>query len=174
MGLAELIREAVASSLWPLTLGLDYATLELFSVVGPRYDIGRFGGEVFRPSPRQTDVLICAGCITRKMAPVISGLHEAMAEPRFVVAVGAGAISGAPLAGSYNVVPLHEVVPVDVYVPGDPPRPEAIIDGLLALSEQIRSGKTSDPATLPRYHPERWPYLYSAMVDAGLGMQEEE
>jgi NADH-quinone oxidoreductase subunit B len=161
-------------SLWPLTLGIDYATLELFSAYGPRYDIARFGSEVMRPSPRQVDLLLVPGVVTRKLAPVITGLYEAMAEPRFVMAIGAGAISGAPFAGSYSVVDnLHELLPVDVFVPGDPPRPEAILDGVQKLAEMVREGRAGSPEQYARYQPQRWPYLYSAMVDAGLGTEEQ-
>lgn len=142
MGLGELIRQAVANSLWPLTLGLDYATLELYHAVGPRHDIARFGAEVYRPSPRQVDLLIVPGVVTVKMAPVIRRLWEAMAEPRFVIAFGVGAISGAPFGGSYNVPGgVDRCVPVDVYVPGDPPRPEALIDAVIKLRDMIVRGE---------------------------------
>jgi NADH:ubiquinone oxidoreductase subunit B-like Fe-S oxidoreductase len=101
---------------------------------------------------------------------VLQLLHEAMAEPRFVVAVGSGAISGAPFSGSYSVVSnLHELLPVDVFIPGDPPAPEAIIAGINKLGELIRAGKNARPETLAAYAPQRWPTLWTAMVDAGLG-----
>jgi NADH-quinone oxidoreductase subunit B len=168
---AGFITNAISRSLWPLMLGLDYATLEVFHAIGPHYDMARWGSEVFRPSPRQVDVLLVPGVVTRKMLPVILGLHEAMAEPRFVVAVGNGAISGAPFAGSYNVVTnLHELLPVDVFIPGDPPRPEAVIAGMQKLGELIRTGRNAEPQTLPRYEAQRWPKLWTAMVDAA---QEE-
>ncbi len=141
MGLKDLIRSASAHSLWPLMLGLDYATLELFSAISPRYDLARFGSEVMRPSPRQVDLLIVAGVVNNKMAPVIRRLHASMADPSFVMAFGAGAISGAPFDGSYAVDGgVDRVVPVDIYVPGDPPRPEQLIDGIIALRERILSG----------------------------------
>ena len=137
-----LIRHAAAHSLWPLMLGLDYATLELYSAVGPRYDLARFGSEVFRPSPRQVDLLIIAGVVNSRMAPVVRGLFEAMAEPRFVMALGNGAISGGPFAGSYMVDGgVDLILPVDVYVPGDPPRPEQIIDGIRTLTAAIKAGE---------------------------------
>jgi NADH-quinone oxidoreductase subunit B len=138
--LNRIIRESVAHSLWPLMLGLDYATLELFHAVGPRYDVARFGAEVYRPSPRQVDLLIVAGVVTRKFAPALRRLYEALAEPRFVIACGTNAISGGLFADSYNLEGgADSVVPVDIYIPGDPPRPEQIIDGILALTERIRS-----------------------------------
>ncbi len=138
----QLIRQATAHSLWPLMLGLDYATQELFSAIGPHHDMARFGSEVFRPSPRQVDLLIIAGVVNDKMAPVVRQLFEAMAEPRFVMAVGAGAISGAPFAESYAVSGgVDRIVPVDMYIPGDPPVPEAVIDGIRALTKRIASGE---------------------------------
>jgi NADH-quinone oxidoreductase subunit B len=172
--LPGLIANAVSRSLWPLMLGLDYATLEVFHALGPHHDLARWGSEVFRPSPRQVDVLLVPGVVTRKMAPVLLTLHEAMAEPRFVVAIGSGAISGAPFAGSYSVVTnLHELLPVDVFVPGDPPRPEAIIAGIVKLGELIRSGRNARPQTMARYDAKRWPTLWTAMVDAGMGESAE-
>jgi len=138
----RMIRYCTAHSLWPLMLGLDYCTLELYGALGPHFDQARFGAEVYRPSPRQVDVLLVAGVVTRKMGPVIRRLFEAMAEPRFVIAVGAGAISGGPFADSYAVEGgVDRIVPVDVYVPGDPPRPEAIIDAVRLLTARITSGE---------------------------------
>ncbi len=138
----KIIRQSVARSLWPLTLGLDYATLEVFHATGPRFDIARFGSEVFRPSPRQVDLLLIPGIVTLKMAPVIRRLHEAMAEPRFVIAVGNGAVSGAPFNDSYACIGgVDRIIPVDVYVPGDPPRPEAILDAVRLLTARIASGE---------------------------------
>lgn len=140
--LEGMIRQATAHSLWPLMLGLDYTTQELYSAIGPRYDIARFGSEVFRPSPRQVDLLIVSGVVNMKMAPVIRQLFEAMAEPRFVMAVGTNAISGGLFAGSYALgKPVNEIVPVDMYVAGDPPLPEAILDGITALTRRISAGE---------------------------------
>jgi NADH-quinone oxidoreductase subunit B len=140
----KLIRQCIARSLWPLTLGLDYATLEVFHATGPRFDIARFGSEVFRPSPRQVDLLLVPGIVTLKMAPVIRRVHEMMAEPRFVIAVGNGAVSGAPFNDSYACLGgVDQIIPVDVYVPGDPPRPEAIIDGIRLLAARISSGEVA-------------------------------
>lgn len=139
--LSRIIRHATAHSLWPLMLGLDYCTLELYHAVGPRTDLARFGSEVFRPSPRQTDVMIVSGVVNDKMAASIRRLWETMAEPRFVIAFGSGAISGGPFTESYNVSGgVDRIVPVDIYVPGDPPRPEQAVDAILALTEKIKSG----------------------------------
>jgi NADH-quinone oxidoreductase subunit B len=138
----RIIRHATAHSLWPLMLGLDYTTLELYHAVGPRFDVARFGSEVYRPSPRQVDLLLVSGVVNRKMAPVVRGLYEAMAEPRFVIAVGSGAISGGLFADSYAVTGgVEELLPVDVLVPGDPPRPEQIIGGIRLLTERITRGE---------------------------------
>jgi NADH-quinone oxidoreductase subunit B len=140
--IANVIRQSTARSLWPLMLGIDYATLELFAAFGPRFDLARFGSEVARPSPRQVDLLIVPGVVNTKLAPIIRGLYETLAEPRFVIALGNGAISGAPFTGSYAVAGgVDSVVPVDMYIPGDPPRPEAIIDGILALTARISAGE---------------------------------
>lgn len=175
--LERLIRHATAHSLWPIMLGLDYATLELYSAIGPHYDLARLGSEVLRPSPRQTDVLIVSGAVTRKMAPVIQTLYEALAEPRFVIALGSGAVSGAPWQGSYNVLPgIEGLVPVDLWVPGDPPRPAAVLAAIRALRARILDGTAPNAsasetsAGLPRYAPSRWPRLHEAMV---LGETEE-
>jgi len=140
--LAGVIRYCTAHSLWPLMLGLDYTTLELYHAVGPRFDLARFGSEVLRPSPRQVDLLLVTGVVNHKMAPVVQGLYEAMAEPRFVIAVGTGAISGAPFLGSYSVSGgVDQFLPVDVYIPGDPPHPKAIIDGIRLLTARIKTGE---------------------------------
>lgn len=171
--LEKLIRECTARSLWPLHLGLDYSTLELLSAFGPHYDIARLGSEVMRPSPRQIDLLIVSGAVTRKMAPVIRGVYESMAEPRFVMALGSGACSGAPYQGGYNVLPgIDGLLPVDIFVPGDPPRPQQILEAITQLGQAIASGKATGNATLGRYHPERVAYLPAAMV-AGNTWPEE-
>lgn len=129
-----------ARSLWPLTFGLACCAIEMMATADTRYDLARFGSEVFRASPRQCDLMIIAGTITKKMQPVVARLYEQMAEPKYVMAMGSCAISGGPFADSYNVVlGADTFLPVDVYVPGCPPRPEALIYGFLQLRQKVQN-----------------------------------
>lgn len=128
-----------ASSIWPLTFGLACCAIEMMAVGADKYDLDRFGAGAFRPTPRQADLMIVAGTVTYKMAPRVQRLFEQMPEPKFVMAMGACTIGGGPYCkfGYHVVQGIDKFIPVDVYVPGCPPRPEALIDALLRLQSQI-------------------------------------
>jgi len=126
------------SSLWPVMAFPACCAMEFMSVVASRFDLSRFGMEVIRPSPRQADLMITAGTLTWKMAPQIKRIYDQMAEPKWVIAMGACGVSGGTFTQSYSVVPgYNHILPVDVYIPGCPPRPEALIYGIQMLQKKI-------------------------------------
>lgn len=130
-----------ARSFWPLAYGCNCCPIEMMSSGGARFDIARFGYEVFRASPRQADLLVVAGPITLKMAPVVKRVYEQMPEPKWVLAMGNCATSGGPFRDGYSVYPGADTIfKVDVYVPGCPPRPEALFHGLLELKKKVEQG----------------------------------
>ena len=140
--LDDLINWGRSNSLWSLTFATSCCGIEFMSVGAARYDFARFGFEVTRNSPRQADLIMCAGTITHKMAPVLKRLYDQMAEPKYVVAVGGCAISGGPFKDSYHVLNgIDKIMPVDVYIPGCPPRPEAILYGMMQLQRKVKTEK---------------------------------
>ncbi len=140
--LDQLINWGRSNSLWPLTFATSCCGIEFVSLGAARYDMARFGWEVARASPRQADFMMVAGTIVHRMVPVFRRLYDQLAEPKYVIACGSCAISGGPFKKSYHVaMGIEDIVPVDVFVPGCPPRPEAMIYGIMQLSRKVKVEK---------------------------------
>jgi len=142
----ELYNWGRKNSVWPLQFGLACCAIEMIAASMARFDIARFGAEVFRPSPRQADLMIVAGTVTKKMAPQVVRLYNQMPEPKYIIAMGACAISGGPFRAGYNVLKgIDRYLPVDVHIPGCPPRPEALLEALMALQKKIDAQPLTGP-----------------------------
>ncbi len=160
---------ARSNSIWPLTFGTSCCAIEMMCTGMANHDMSRFGFEVFRATPRQADVIITSGTIVRKMAPALITLYEQMAEPKYVIAMGACTITGGMFHDSYTVVQgVDRIIPVDVYVPGCPPRPEALLHGFLTLQRKMRKESTHQ-----RSQRRHMPY-FGVDVDTGLPISYEE
>ncbi len=137
--LDDMIDWGRSNSMWPLTFATSCCGIEYMSVGAARHDMARFGFEVTRASPRQADFIMVAGTIVHRMAPVVKRLYDQMADPKYVIAVGGCAISGGPFKNSYHVLKgVGEIIPVDVYIPGCPPRPEAMLYGMMQLQRKVK------------------------------------
>ncbi len=161
----DIINIGRANSLWPLTFGIACCAIEMMATGGSRFDMSRFGAEVFRPSARQSDVLIIAGTVTKKMQPGIKTLYDQMPEPKWVMALGNCAISGGPFAfeGQYNIVlGADQFLPVDIYIPGCPPRPEALLQGIIQLEELVSNWKRFKNPEKARLNQRRTPVKSAA------------
>jgi len=153
----ELYNWSRQSSIWPLQFGLACCAIEMIATAAARYDLARFGAEVFRATPRQADLMIVAGTVTKKMAPQVVRLWNQMAEPKYVIAMGACAISGGPFKDGYNVLKgIDRYLPVDVHIPGCPPRPEALIHAIMTLQRKI-AGQQLSRGRRPRWYDPKAP-----------------
>lgn len=175
--LDQLINWGRSNSLWSLTFATSCCGIEFMAVGCARYDFSRFGFEVTRNSPRQADLIMCAGTITNKMAPALKRLYDQMAEPKYVIAVGGCAISGGPFKDSYHVMRgIDEIIPVDVYIPGCPPRPEAIIYGMMQLQRKVKIEKFFGGANKKQNKEERLLGKSNSAIifEEKLGIKAEE
>lgn len=147
--LDSLVNWARKSSMWPATFGLACCAIEMMNIVSARNDISRFGAEVFRASPRQADVMIVSGRVSRKMAPVLRRVYDQMPEPKWVISMGACATSGGVFDNYAIVQGVDKIVPVDVYIPGCPPRPEMLVHAIIMLQDKIMRDSIKDRKDVP-------------------------
>jgi len=146
----KMVSWARANAIWPLGFGLACCAIEMMAIVGPRFDISRFGAEVFRSSPRQADLMIVAGRVSVKMAPVVRQLYDQMPDPKWVISMGACASCGGVFNNYAILQGVDKIVPVDVYVPGCPPRPESLIHGIMKLQEKIMASRVEIGPFVPK------------------------
>lgn len=150
------------NSIWPLQFGLACCAIEMIATACSRFDLARFGAEVFRPSPRQADLIIISGTVTKKMAPQVVRLYNQMPEPKYVITMGACSISGGPFKQGYNVLKgIDRFIPVDVHIPGCPPRPEALLNAVMYLQRKIDRQTAVSSPDKPRWYDKHdaaeWP-----------------
>src|SRR5512147_467503 len=150
----SVVNWARANAIWPLGFGLACCAIEMMAIAGPRFDVSRFGAEVFRGSPRQADLMIVAGRVSIKMAPVLRQLYDQMPDPKWVIAMGACSSCGGVFNNYAILQGVDKIVPVDVYVPGCPPRPEGLLHGIMKLQEKILTSKI-ELGPIPRKKPRK-------------------